>query len=58
MKGSERAGLSLKPTVGATDGGNVRSRAVMRHGDEPLSTCRTPVNRLTDRDSCLDREWE
>ena len=41
MKGSERAGVSLKPTVGVTDGGNVRSRAVMRHGDEPLSTCRT-----------------
>ena len=40
MRGSERAGVSLKPTVGVTDPGNVRSRTVMRRGDEPLSTCR------------------
>ena len=36
----ERVGVSLKPTVGVTDRGNVKSRAVMRRGDKPLSMCR------------------
>jgi hypothetical protein len=40
MRGSERAGVSLKPAVGVTDPGNVRSRTVMRREEGPLSTCR------------------
>jgi hypothetical protein len=40
MRAGERAGVSLKPTIGVTDPGNVRSRTVMRRGDEPLSTGR------------------
>lgn len=48
MRGSERVGVSLKPTIGVTDGGNVRSRAVMSRGDETSLNVSEPVNRLSD----------
>src|SRR6266852_2061036 len=53
----ERAGVSLKPTVGVTDPGNVRSRTVMRRGDEPLNVSEV-VNGLTDCDGCRDKGWK
>lgn len=54
MRGSERVVVSLKPPVEVTDPGNVRSRSVMRRGDEPLNVS-DAVNGLTDRHSCRDR---
>jgi len=57
MRGSERAGVSLKPTVGVTDPGNVRSRTVMRRGDELLNVSEV-VNGLTDCDGCRDKGWK
>ena len=56
-EGQRTSGVSLKPTVGVTDPGNVRSRTVMRRGDEPLNVSEV-VNGLTDCDGCRDKGWK
>jgi hypothetical protein len=57
MKGGERAGGPLKSTVG-----DLREKREVAGGDASRRwtslNVSDPVNRLTDRDSGLDRGWE